>query len=196
MVRLSEKQAAEPPRVLTWQKERPLWFILEMIGECHTDVAETFVEDVEIVADIKSHHRAIVNTEGQGTGFQLESKTQCGSGTEEETVATVFAVVESNAATKTTPEFPSGELRCPVGPLLDVPIVDGLSGKSIVEVEHACRDIKEVLLAEVILILEVDGRSTEVCTDGVRSFLGMGSPHGGDGQDEAENHLFHKAGRL
>lgn len=143
----------------------------EMISQRDADVSETPVDDVEVVAHVEGHHGTVVQTEGQWTGFQLETETECADRSEEETVVPTVAVIEAYAPTEAAPELPSGELGCPVGPLLDVPVVHHLSGETLVEVEYAGRDVKEVLLAEVVLVFEVDGRTSEVCTDGVRCAL-------------------------
>lgn len=163
----------------------------EVVGQRDTDVSEAPVDDVEVVAYVEGHHRTVVQTEGQWTGFQLETEAECADRSEEETVVTTVAVVEAYASTEATPELPSGELGCPVGPLLDVPVVHHLSGETLVDVEYTGRDVEEVLLAEVVLVFEVDGRTSEVCTDDVRCALCLCQAERADGHDDGCNGLSH-----
>lgn len=142
-----------------------------MVGECDANVAESAVDDVEIVAHVESHHRAVVQTERKRASLELETEAECADGAKEEAVVAAVTVVETDTATESAPKLPCGETGCPIWPLLDVPVVDYLSGKSFVKVEHAGRDIEEILFAEMILVFEVNGGTSEMCTDGVRRFL-------------------------
>lgn len=142
-----------------------------MVGECDANVAESAVDDVEIVAHVESNHRAVVQTERKRASLELETEAEGSYWAEKEAVVAAVTVVETDTATKSTPKLPCGKTGCPIGPLLDVPVVDYLSGKSLVKVEHAGRDVEEILFAEMILVFEVDGGTSEMCTDGVRRFL-------------------------
>ena len=126
----------------------------EAIGQRNTDISETTVYDVEIIAEIEGHHGAVVHPEGQGDVFQGEAEAQ-GADRPQKHAVVFLMVVEAYARTEAAPEFPGGKVRCPVGPLPNIPVVYALKGEAFVEVEQTGSEVEEVLFIKVVLILQI-----------------------------------------
>lgn len=149
-------------------------FTLKTIGERESDVAESAVDDAEIVAGVEGYHRSIVHTQSERTALQGETEPEGTDGTEEHTGVVVAAVVKTDTAAKAAPELPSAEIRGPFGPLLDVPVVHRLKRKTVVKVEQSGRAVQKVLVAEVVLIFQVYSGASEMGTDGMIRTLRTG----------------------
>lgn len=145
----------------------------ETIGQGDADVAEAAVDDGEIIASIEGHHGAIVEAESQGHIFEGETEAEGGCGTEKEAVVAVFGIIKTETATEAAPKLPRGKTRGPVGPLTDVPVVDGLTAETFIKIENAGCDVEEVFSIVMILIFKVDGGAAKVNTYGVRGALGL-----------------------
>lgn len=48
--------------------------VSEPIGQRQTDVAESAIDDVEVVAHVKRHHRTVVHAQCQRAGFQCKAE--------------------------------------------------------------------------------------------------------------------------
>lgn len=147
---------------------------LKTIGERESDVAESAVDDAEIVAGVEGYHRTIVHAQSERTALQGETEAEGADGTEEHAGVVIATVVKTYTAAKAAPKLPSAEIRGPFGPLLDVPVVHRLKRKTVVKVEQTGRTVQKVLAAEVVLIFQVYGGTSEVGTDGVIRTLRTG----------------------